>query len=900
MDWRQEVRDALQHHPRTHGAAVSDDVIEELAQHAHAAYEEARANGDTPHAAHARVRQLIDGWTALGHAPKRPLDTTLAEAAPAGSSWFAGLGLDIRHAFRLLARQRGFAVVSIVMIALGIGATTAIFSVVNGVLLTPLPWPNAASLVRVSETREGGSVNLTPVFSNATYHAWLSHATTIDGIGGWSENTMTLDTGDGVDRIRMASVTPSLFPLLGVAPALGPGITPADEERDVVVLSDGFWRDRFGAAPDIVGRTMRIGEKVFTVVGVMPRGFLFPNADARFWTPMTVPQEAVPGGGHQFSLFSAVAHRKSGATPATIAAEAQAAARTLGDLGPVVPAVFGSNGLALVQAVPLTEAFVGDVRTVLTVLLAAVALLWLAAVGNVASMQMAHAVARRREVAIRAAIGAGAARLARQLAVENGVLALIGGAIGIGLASALLRVLPALLPADFPRAETIAIDARVLSFATLLALAASLVIALWPARSARRIDLRSAVSVDAGAGAGSARGALRSRRFVSGLQVAIASMLLVGGGLLGRSFYNQWRVDRGYDATNVLTARVLLPPTVATPADRTRVFGQIADRLRAEPGVTAVAVADSVPLGGRERRFASTTAEEGRPPVTVSALLRTVTPAYFQSLGLRLHAGRVFTDADTMTSEPVVVVNKTFADKYLGATPVGETLTAGVDSGRQTVTAWKVVGVLEDAMRAAPTDPVQPEIFVATGQMTRGADAASFVIARTTGDPDRLVPVLRRLVREADPRAAVEQPMTMDDRLMMSLARPRLYAVLLGGFAAFAAIVALVGLFGGLLYGVTQRTREISLRAALGATPADIVWRVVREGAAVTLVGVVVGMAASALTARVLGQYLYGITTRDPLTFGVVAVVLLAVGLVASALPARRAAAIDPLAGLRN
>lgn len=897
MDWRQEVRDALARHRRP---AVADDIVEELAQHAHAAYEEARANGDAPDAALARVRGLIEGWTELGRAPQRPRATTLTESASAGTSWFAGLGLDLRHALRLLMRQRGFAAVSILMIALGIGATTAIFSVVNGVLLTPLPWPNAPELVRVSETREGGSVNLTPVFSNATYLAWQERASTIDGLAGYQEQTVTLDSGDGAERVRSAGVTPSLFPLLGVSPALGPGITAGDVERDVVVLSDGFWRDRFGASADVVGQSMRIGEKTFTIAGVMPRGFIFPNADTRLWTPMGVPIAVLGPGRTQISLFSAVARRKPGATPAVMAAEAQAAARSLPELGPVIPAVFGSNGPALVQVVPLTDAFVGDVRAVLTVLLAAVTLLWLAAVGNVASMQMAHAVARRREVAIRAAIGAGAGRLARQLAVENSVLALIGGAMGVGMAALLLRALPTLLPSDFPRAETIAIDGRVLAFAIALSVIASLVIALWPARTAKRLDLRSAVSVDAGAGAGSARGALRSRRFVSAMQVAIASMLLVGGALLGRSFYNQWHVDRGYDATNVLTARVLLPPTVATAADRTRAFGQIMAGLRAEPGVIAAAVADSVPLGGRERRFASTSAEEGKPPVTISALMRTVTPDYFQGIGLRVHAGRVFSEQDTMTSEPVIIVNKTFADKYLGARPVGEVLGAGIDSARQEVTAWKVVGVLEDVMRASPTDPVQPEVFVPVSQMTRGNDAASFVIVRTTGDPDRLVPVLRRLTREADPRAVVEQPMTMDDRLMQSLARPRLYAVLLGGFAAFAAIVALVGLFGGLSYGVTQRTREISLRAALGATPGNIVRRIVTEGAIVTVAGIAVGTIAAAFATRALAQYLYGITTHDPLTFVVVALMLLAVGLVASALPARRAAAIDPLKGLRN
>jgi putative ABC transport system permease protein len=898
MDWRQEIRDELAKRS-SRSAADQSSVVEELAQHADAAFQAARADGESPDAATEHVRALIRAWSA-GETPRRIERPALIEAAPAVGGWMTGLGLDLRHALRLLARQWTFSVVAVLMIALGIGASTAIFSVVNGVLLTPLPWPGAPGLVRVNETREGGSVNLSPVFSNATYLAWQKSATTIDGLGGWSTSTMPLDNGDSVERVQGARVTPSLFPLLGVSPLIGPGLTADDATKNVMVLSHGFWRERFGGATDVVGRSLRIGKDTFTVAGVMPDGFMFPTPDVRFWLSMNVPEPIVPTGGTTVSLFEALARLKPGATPAQAAQEAQAAARTLGDLGPVIPAVFGSNGPALVAATPLAEAFVGDVRPALAVLLAAVTLLWLAAIGNVASMQMAHAVARRREVAIRAAIGAGRGRLARQLIVENGLLAVIGGALGIGIAAGLLRTLPALLPSDFPRAELIAIDGSVLAFAAALSIAASLVIAVWPSRVATSLNIRSAISIDAGAGAGSMKGALGSRRAISALQVAIAAMLLVGGGLLARSFVNQLTLDRGYDATNVLTARVQFPETIATAADRRRVYGAILDSLSSEPGVVAAGLSDSVPLGGRERRFASTTVDDDGTRHTVSALLRTVTPGYFAAIGMRLADGRLLEPTDVMASEPVVVVNRTFATKYLSASPIGQVLPAGVDSQRQNVTQWKVAGVLEDAMRASATDPPQPEIFVSTEQLTVGPQQASYLIVRTSGDPVALTPVLRRLVRAADTRAVIEEPMTMDARLMTSLARPRLYAILLGGFATFAALIALVGLFGGLSYGVTQRTREISLRAALGATPGAIVWLVVSEGAVLTVVGVGVGILSASAGARALGQYLYGVTTRDPLTYVLVAVVVLAVGLVASALPARRAAAIDPLKGLRS
>jgi predicted permease len=756
--------------------------------------------------------------------------------------------------------------------------------------------------VRVAETRRGGTVNTRPVLSNATYLAWAEQATTIDALAGYSETTVTLDTEAGAERVGAARVTASLFPMLGVAPLVGPGFSAAEEERDLAVLSYGFWQERFGGAPDVVGQTLRLASGPVTVVGVMPAGFMFPTPAARLWLPSPIRVAIRPGGGSLISLFDAVARLKPGVTPAQAAGEAERAARALPDLGPVIPAVFGSKGEAVVVAQPLAEALIGDVRPALWILLAAVVLLWLAAVGNVASLQMAHAAARRREVAIRAAIGAGSRRLVRQLLVENAMLGVTGGAAGLLLTAALLRVLPALLPADFPRAETVAIDGRVFAFAAVLAIAASGIIALLPARLAAALDLRSAIAGDATAdGASDGRhGATRFRGFIIAGQVAIAVVLLVGGMLLGRSFMNLWRLDRGFDSSNVLTARVQWPTSRDTGAKRLLAFDEVLTRIGARPGVRAVGLSDAIPLGGSERRFASTIVEPGRETRTVSALLREVTPGYFAAMGMRVSEGRILADTDTMTSEPVALVNRTFAQKYLSATPVGERLPIGIDNVREGSQMWLIVGVLDDVLRANAVDPVQPEIFVSVRQMSGGAGSTSYVTLRTEGDAAAFTDALRLAVHEVDRRATVDQAMTMDARLMRSLARPRLFAVLFGGFAAFAALVAMAGLFGGLSYGVTQRTREIGLRTALGATPWSIVRLIVAQGAVLTLAGLAVGLTAASLSARVLSAFLFGISAYDLASYVGVAAVLLVTALVACALPARRAASIDPLTGLRS
>jgi len=894
MNWRAEIRSEF----ARRGKQADDTIVEEMSQHAESAWESARAEGADKDVAASRVRALIESWCAETNGPRRIDRASLVEAAPASSSWLAGIGLDVRHALRLFQRHRGFAVISVLMIALGIGATATIFSVVNGVLLKPLPWPNSAQLIRVSETRRGGTVSLAPELTNATYLAWLEHAKTIDGLAGYGETTAILNGPNGAERVAAANVTATLFPLIGVAPFLGNGFTTAEDELPVVVLSYGFWQERFGGAPDVIGKTLRFSNATRTVVGVMPDGFMFPPPGGGVGLPRQLPPPvgpAGPSGGTTVTMFTAIAKLKPGVTVEQVGDEAQRAARALPDLGPVIPAVFGSTGEAVVTALPLADALVGDVKSVLWILLAAVVLLWLAAVGNVASMQMAHAVARRREVAVRAAIGAGTLRLVRQLFVENAVLGLLGGAAGVGLTALLLRALPAYLPADFPRSETLAMDGRVVTVAVLLALAASLVIALLPARLAASLDLRSAIAGDAAASGGWRQGPARSRQLIIAGQVAIAAILLVGGALLGRSFFNLLRLDRGFDGANVVTARVQLPPSRNSAALRDAAFADMIARLRSRPGVIVAGLSEGIPLGGSERRFASTSREPGRPDVTISALLRQVSPGYLQAIGMRRLAGRELEETDNATSEPVVVVNKTFVRRYLGDQPLGVILPANVDSQRQDKGNWRVVGVVDDVLRGNSAASIQPEIFVNAVQLTSGPSASSFLTVRTSSDAASLAADMRDIVRAVEIGATIDQPMTMEARLMKTLARPRLYAVLFAGFSIFAALVAMGGLFGGLSYGVTQRTKEIALRSALGASRWDISRLIIGQGIAMTLAGLTVGLSAAALSTRLLSRFLFGVTASDGWTFAAVAAAMLIVAMIACAIPARRAATIDPL-----
>jgi putative ABC transport system permease protein len=659
-----------------------------------------------------------------------------------------------------------------------------------------------------------------------------------------------------------------------------------------------LWQRKFAGAGDVVGRPVQVDGQPYRVAGVLPPAFAFPDREAQAYIPFDVPPVGgKPGQGGTISMFAAIAKLRAGATPAQAAAEATARGRSAPDPGVVTLAVFGSNGPVQVSAVRLLDSIVGDVGPALLVFLVAVGLLLAVATANVASLQLARATSRRREIAIRSALGAGGARLSRQLLLESLVVGQIGGLMGLALAAGLIHMLPSIVPADFPRLAEIGLDWRAASFSIAISLAASLAFGLAPALQARRVDVSRALAEDGQAPVGGhARSkTARARLVIMAGQVASAAVLLVGAALLARSFIALLHADRGYDPSNLLTAQVALPGDAFPPRRRAEALDLLMERLRAQPGVTAAAYSTRLPLAPGGEIFASfpVPSRKGGGTVQGHAAFRYVSPGFFSALGVRMREGRGFTERDTLSSGDVVVVNSAFARQYLDTPAVGTRLP--VAKGQR-----EVIGVIEDVNFGATADTVQPEMYRTPRQIESGFEFdQAAVLIRTAGAPLRLAPTLRALVGEIGPSVALGPVMTMEDRVWTSLARPRLYALLLGGFAAFALAVAGVGLFGVLSYSVSLRAREIGVRASLGATRWSIVGLVVRQALLVTTVGLAAGLGFAAALGRLLSGLLYGVAASDAATFVAVALLLTGVAIVACVVPARRAAGVDPVRVLR-
>jgi putative ABC transport system permease protein len=808
---------------------------------------------------------------------------------------------DIRYGFRLLWQRPGATLVSMLTMALGIGATTVLFSVVWGVLVKPLPWPDADRLVRITETREGSTRALPNIMTNGTFLSWSEQPTTIDALGGYGTGNATLTQSGEPERLRVAEVTPGTLEMVGGHPLAGSSFNGDPSQDHAVLLSYGLWQERYGGAADAVGRAVQLDGESYTIAGVMPRDFYFPDRETRAWTPMRVPPVVTPGhDGRSISIFSGIAHLKPGVTPRQAAEEATARGRSAPDPGLTAMAMFGSRGAVIVSAEPLLQSITKDVRPALLVFLVAVGLLLATATANVASVQLARATTRRREMAIRSALGAGSRRLARQLLVENVLLGLLGGAVGIAAAFWLNRALPSWLPADFPRATDVALDLRVLGCAVLVSLVASIAFGLLPALQARRLNLVESLTEDslAPVGGGSRSKTARARMLIMAGQVAVASVLLIGASLLIRSFVALLNADRGYVASNVLTARVPTPAPVYTDARRATIIRGVLERLHHTPGVTEAAFTTILPLSGSEALLAFTLppADSSGQPISANAAARSVSPGYFAVMGIRLREGRLLGDGDTFTSRPVVVVNRTFAERYFDGRALDRVIPVAFEPDKK---AWTVVGVVDDVRTGAVTDPPQAEVYVSYEQRAGIGTTMPTLVMRTAGDPAAFVPQLRAIVREQDPGVALDRVVTMRQRLMGNLAAPRLYAMLLGAFAAFALAIAAVGLFGVLSYMVAQRSREIAVRSALGARPRDIIMMVVGQGLVVCAGGLVAGIAAALWLARSMQAFLYGISAHDVATFVLVPILLLAVSAVACFVPARRAARLDPLKVLK-
>jgi predicted permease len=807
---------------------------------------------------------------------------------------------DIRHALRLFARAPGFTAVSALTIALAIGGCTAVFSVLNGVLLSPLPYPDPERIVAVAERHPGSAAGLGGVvFSNHTYYGWRANAKTVTAIGGYNQRRFTV-SGEGLpdaERVPGAAFSPSMFQVLGVAPRIG----RAFEERDategtakVVILSHEFWSSRMGANPAAIGRMISLDGAPYEVVGIMPKGFAYPDP-ARIYVPYAVTPPTANGVG----LFGGLARLAPGVTPAQASAEATAAARSV-DRPYVMEVVFGKGGPVEVEVQRLSDRVTKSVRPALIVLAVGIALVLVIACANVTNLFLSRGVARGREMAVRAALGAGRGRLLRQLLIESLLLSIVAGAAGLLLGWGLTRAIPALAPENFPRLANIQIDGRVLGVSLLLSLLAGTLSGLLPAFRGSRVALSSAMR-EADVRTSTASG--RSRPVLLALEAALAVVMLVGAALLGRSFVKLLDVEKGYDPSGVVTASLV---SVGTEDDARMqaVVRDVLERLRAMPGVEAAGAGNRPPCGGA-------TAISGFPLPDVPgpdgkstqarALAYTVTPGYFEALGMRLVDGRFPTASDAASRTGSFLVNEAFVKAYYtdGRPAVGRRY-ENRESEDAPVTVTQIIGVVGDMLPASLDGKAEPAVYHIAGGGRVTMEGATFVV-RTPGDPEALMPAFRSLVHDVEPNAvAIDRVATLSSQIATSVGQPRFAATVLGVFAALALTLAAIGLYGVLSYNVSSRRREIGVRAALGAGRRDLLGLVLRQGLGITAIGLAIGLAASAFLTRLMETMLFGIEPLDPISFLAAPGVLLLVACAACLIPAARAARVDPAIALRG
>ncbi len=800
---------------------------------------------------------------------------------------------DLRIAIRGLVRTPALTAAALVALALGIGANTAIFSVVDGVLLRPLPYPRAGRLTLLIDSNPTAGF---PRFaaSPPNFADWRAQTHSFTDLAAFTGTNLSL-TAPGVEpeRIQGARVSAGFFAVMGVPPALGRAFR-AQEDRpgagDVVVLSRRLWQRRFGADPGVVGRRVTLDGTPHTVVGVAPEGFYFPSRDTEAWVPLALENDPKQRGAHYLGVIGRLA---DGVTLEQAQAEMSAIARRLEQQYPDNDTGWGVNLLLLRDRV------VEDVRPALLVLMVTVGVVLLIACANVANLLLARMAAREREIAIRGALGAARWRLVRQFLAESLVLALAGGLVGLGLGVAGTRALVAMSADAIPRASEIGLDWTVLGFTLALALATGLVFGLLPALHASKGDLQGALR-EGGRGQSAGGRARLVRDALVLVEVAAALVLLVVAGLLIRTFVGLQGVSPGFDPSGVMTLRLSLPEsTYPDDASQAAFYERLSERLRAIPGVEASGTGFPLPLGGSS--YVLSFAVEGRPAPAPNqspkSWMRFVTPGYLQALGIPLVRGRGLAVSDRAGVPRVAVVSRTFAaTNFPGEDPIGHRITFGdpTDPDAEWVEIVGVVGSVRDQSLA---EEPNGETYLSAFQTP--LDVAT-VVARTAGDPAALAPALRAAVHDVDPNLPVYRVETMEAVVADSLADRRFNAMLLALFAGLALVLASVGVYGVISYSVSQRTSEMGLRLALGAERREVTAMVVRQGMARVGIGVAVGLAGAFLAGRFLRSLVVGITVRDPLTFAAVALVLLAVALFATWLPARRATRVDPVVALRS
>jgi putative ABC transport system permease protein len=800
--------------------------------------------------------------------------------------WLETLWQDLRYGVRVLRKNKGFAAVAAITLALGIGANTAIFSVVNAAVLRPLPYPHPQRLAilwgnvkRARVERRGASY--------PDYLDWRDQTQSFETMAAFTDNKFALTGIDTPERISGEYVSQPYFSLLGMQPALGRTFSPAEDrvpQRDaVVVLSDGAWKHRFGGDPNIVGRTIQLDGHPYTVIGIAPPGFSGLTDQAELWVPFVMSGSAEDLGERGTRGFEVLARLRGGVSFARAQADMDALSLRLARAYP------GTNEARGVEISPLEREILGDMRQPLLILLAAVGFVLLIACTNVANLLLARSEARQREIAMRIALGASRRRVLRQLLAESAVLVTLGCLAGLILAHFCARALMAASPVTFPSYVHPSLDPAVTLFTVLICCSVGLVLGLAPATHVRTAGVHDALKQSSGRSAGSDGG----RRFRNALvvaEIAFSMLLLIGAGLLIRSLDRLATLDPGYDPSHLLTLRVTLPSLL--PA------GELLRRVSQLPSVQAASISTDVPLGGDSAVFYTA---EGQPAMNAQTMPRAyfhrVSPDFFKTLRTPFIVGRAFTEDEVHHNADVVIVTESLVKRFWsGRHPIGKRIKVGrLNSPRPWLT---IVGVVHDLKyRRWPHNPTaDPDLFQVFDERSRDFS----VLVRTSLDPSAMALAVRNTLRQIEPSILIYDSATMEEFIAHETAGPRFTGWLMAIFAGIALALAVIGIYGVVSYSVSRRTREIGVRIALGANRPQVLRMIVGSGMGLVVIGLLLGTGAALALTRLIGTLLYGVTPSDPLTYGAAALTLAIAALMACLMPALRAARIDPAVTLRN
>jgi putative ABC transport system permease protein len=802
---------------------------------------------------------------------------------------------DIRYGVRGLLKHPGFTGIVVITLALGIGASTAIFSVVDSVLLRRLPYRHAERIVAIQELNHVGK---RVQVKSGNFLDWRAQNTVFEHLAAIKTNPVNLALADHAERVELAQVNANFFDVFGITPQYGRLFIPQDEQaghQPVVVVSDALWQRRFGADPSLVGKPITLDGSSYQVIGIAPPGFQYPDKTEVWLPPLQLVPELYPGQDLQnrrMGYLTAVALLKPGVSVQQAAGEMETITARLRQQYP------DNNNRRFNKVVSMHDHLIGDTNKLLWLLLGAVTFVLLIACANVANLLLASSASRHKEMAIRAALGASRWRVMRQLFTESMLLALTGGAVGLLIAYWGLEAITKLLPGDFPRLSEIQLDLRVLAFTFGASVLTGILFGLAPALQFSRPDVQESMR-ESGRGLS---GSLRKSRFRQALiigEVALSVVLLAGAGLLFRSFMHLQSVDTGFVSQQVLTARLTVAgPNYTEDPQFARFYNQVLEKVVALPGVQDAGMINTLPL---DKGPTSALRVEGRPITTPdkwpTANYRVVTPNYFRAMGIPIVQGRGYIDRDNDTAPLVIMVNQELADSvFPGENPVGKRITFGsFDNGQP---RWfEIVGVVANVRSLELREEAEAELYFSAYQ---DMSPRMSLVIRSTVEPESLGASVRNIVNEVDKTVPVSKVETMEHVVSQSISQPRFNLFLLGLFSTVALLLSAAGIYGVTAYTVTQRTHELGIRLALGAQVTDVLKMILGQGMAVIGIGLVLGLVAAFGLMRLLGSLLFGVGENDPLTFVAITLVLFVVALLACYIPARRATKVDPLEALRT